>query len=372
VSGGVFEPVPPEQTEPLPQITAPLRPSPPAPPPKPAPPVAPSPPPAPEPDTGGAPGLDKLALILLLIAFVLAAKAFTDFFNWLFRTVLGPLWPKTGSRTLSSQAVTKAAGSYLGTFASGFDSELGVSFTAQAETVNRAGRLYLELAERILKLAVLVAGLEQRTADAGASRNALRHQVQQTAAQQRATAEQLATTEATTQATIHALGVRVDELQHSVKRLIEPELEQLRGAIPSLEKGAASTWEMLLKHENELGIGAMVGTVAVAMGRLGAGWTQCENTRAVGEQICGSGGNTLRRLLQGSLPALGLLELCSIGRAIVALGASSIVTDALGVFSSGLAILNKCMGATNPAPLPIAPPDVGPLTAWAELPPVNV
>lgn len=371
MSGLEFDPVPPAETEPLPPelvapelvppkrpggVTAPLRPSPPAP---------------PQPDTGGLPGLDKLALILLIIAFVLAAKAFTDFLNWLFRSFLGPLWPRTGSKTVSSQAVTKAAGSYLGTFAQGFDSELGVSFSSQAETVRRAGDMYVAIATRIVKLAAAVAALEQRTAGDAASRNALRHTVQQTQAEQRQTAEQLAAASAATTASLHALRVRVDELQHSVTRLIEPELEALKGAIPELERGASTTWDTLMNHEELLGLGAMIGTVAAATGRLGMDWTRCDSTRELGERICRDGGGTLRNLLDGLLPLIDIAALCGLIRLMAAAGTNREIVDGLGLFSLGIEDLMKCAGASRPRLLTVPALSVGPLTPLAALAPAG-
>src|SRR5215469_14446524 len=123
--------VPPEGGEELPPIIdgatpAPSPPTLPGPAPGPTAPLRPSPPPE-TPDTGSLPGFDKLALLIVILGLVLLAKAFTDFMNWLFRTMLGPLWPRTGSKTLTPTPMTKALGSYLGTFGQGFDSELGVN-----------------------------------------------------------------------------------------------------------------------------------------------------------------------------------------------------------------------------------------------------
>jgi hypothetical protein len=311
-------------------------------------------------------------MLLLILAFVLAAKAFADFMNWLFRTMLGPLWPKTGSRTVSVQPLTKALGSYLGTFAEGFDSEVGVAFSKSGETVGRAGAAYVAIGTRLLRTAQAVATLEGRQASTSLSTSSLRHDVQRQSAQQAQTAAQLATAEAKQAATTEALAGRVDELQQHVTKLIEPELERLRGLIPALEKGATTTWAELGKHEAMLGFDAMTATVALATARLGMSWTQCDNTKQVGENICGGGGSLLRRLLTRSLPRLGLVELCTLGRLIIQAANSRLVKDALGVFSKGLAELNRCMNATTSPPLRVAAPVLPPAQTFAALPPVHV
>lgn len=362
----------PSDTQPLPRIAVPAPPAP-APPEKPA--GAPEPTPEPSPpeiDTGSAPTLDKLALILLIIALILIAKYFTDFLNWLLANTIDRIPGIKSSPKLNHQAVTQALGSYLGAAATTIDPEVGTNFTQMGQTVGRASQAYVSLATRILKTATGLAVVSAAVVGSQTSQNALRHEVQRQGADTAKTAHQLEAQAKQQAAADTGIQARIDQLTHHVTHVLEPELDGLRHAIPELQKGATDTWKVLESHGTALGLEAMVGTVAVAMGTLGAGWTRCDTNRDIGEALCGSNGNTVRNLLHDLMPLIDIALLCSFIKAISAMGKNPVLLDALGVFSIGVEDLLRCTGASLPTPLSLPALSLGPPQAWATLAPVNV
>jgi hypothetical protein len=323
------------------------------------------------PDTTAAPELSKLALLLLVLGLIAIAKAFTDFLNWLFRTMLGPLWPKANSPQLSTKLGTQAISNYLGSFAQGVDSELGVNFARIAETNNMLGQAILAAAVGVQTAAVKLARLEGNAAGVQSAQAALKQAQRQTRADLQRTNTQLQSqAQAQTDAN-HALQTRVDSLTHHIHHVLEPELDGLRSAIPTLERGTAVLEDQVKQHSEALGLAAMTGTVAVAMGRLGAGWTRCETNRNLGEALCGSSNGQVKNLLRDLLPLIDIAALCGFVRLISAMGKNPVLLDALGVFSIGVEDLLRCTGATEAPPLPVPALTLAPPQPWATLAPVH-
>ena len=323
------------------------------------------------PDTTAAPELSKLALLLLVLALVAIAKAFTDLLNWLFRTMLGPLWPKANSPQLSTKLGTQAISSYLGSFAQGVDSELGVNFARMAETNNMLGQAILSAAVGVQTAAVKLARLEGNAAGVQSAQAALKQAQRQTRADLHRTNTQLQAQAQAQTAANHDLPTRVDALTHHIHHVLEPELDGLRAAIPTLEKGVAVVGDQVAQHSEALGLAAMTGTVAVAMGRLGAGWTRCETNRNLGEALCGSSNGQVKNLLRDLLPLIDIAALCGFVRLISAMGKNPVLLDALGVFSIGVEDLLKCTGATRAKPFPFVTEALAPPQPWANLAPVH-
>jgi hypothetical protein len=323
-----------------------------------------------DPDTGALPGLDKLAMIILVLGLVLLANAITSFLNWMLRAA----WPGSGSRAKQLQpvATTKALGSYLGTFAHGFDQEVGTSFTQMATTAGLISRAFVSLATRLYHVAEAVSLLESQASANVDATNALRHKVQVQDAAQVQTVKELQAQIDKEDAAERRTERQLHALERYVTTVLEPELERLRKRIPELEQGQVTTTKRVEQHDTMLGLDAMVGTVAAAMAKLGTTYTRCDTNRDLGERICQEGGQGLRNLLRGLIPLVGIAELCALVTAVSAVGNSSLVQDGLGLFTEGIEGLLTCTGATVAPPLPVPPPSLPPLTAWASLTPANV
>jgi hypothetical protein len=116
----------------------------------------------------------------------------------------------------------------------------------------------------------------------------------------------------------------------------------------------------------------MTGTVAVAMGRLGAGWTRCETNQTIGKALCGSNPDNIRKLLRDGLGILGIVEVCSLLKLIAAAGRNPIITGSLGLLSTGIEDLLKCTGASLAPPLETPQAALAPPSKWALLAPVTL
>lgn len=334
----------------------------------PAPPVQ---PPDEEPDTTALPELSKLALLLLVLAFIAIAKYFTDLMNWMFRTLLGPLWPRTGRKQLNPQTTTQALSNMLGAAAQGVDSELGVNFTRMAETAGLVGTFAFEAAAALQRAAVKIARLEDATAGMQKSQGAIRQRQQATESQLGHAQAQAQAQAAQTHAATHSLQQQIDALTHHVSHVIEPELDGLRHAIPDLEKGTATLWDEVSKHSEALGLAGTVAATATALGRLGAGWTRCETNQLVGKELCNTPPDQVRNLLKGLLPLIDIALLCSFVKLISQMGKNPVLLDALGVFSIGVEDLLRCTGATVHPDLPVPVLNLPPVQPWATLAPVS-
>jgi hypothetical protein len=303
-----------------------------------------------EPDTGALPGLDKLALIILVLGLVLLADAITSFLNWMLRTV----WPGGGGRAKQLQpvAATKALGTYLGTFAAKFDPEVGTNFTQMATTAGLLSRTLVGLATRLYHVAETVSLLQSQASAGVDATNALRHRLQAQGAAQVQTVKELQSQIDREQAIEQATERRLHTLERHVTTVLEPELERLRKRIPDLEKGQATTTERVSQHDTMLGLDAMVATVATAMGKLGTTWTRCDTNRQLGENACRDESGLLKALLANALPILAAGDLC--GMAAVLEGTLKLLQPAMLSFVSVENALIGCRGNDAPPDWPVA------------------
>lgn len=343
-----------------PIVVAPYIPSPPAPP-LPAPPVdTPSPPGEPEPPApplpvppepdvgvpGSAPDLGLIAKLILILGLAALGKALADWFNWLFRRMLGPLWPRSGSPKLNPSDLTQALTSSLGETYEGIDAELGVSFEKLAGLVSRFGRALVQLAGNLNQVAAKTAGLVQHQAgqDAAAASGKAATKTAQRSADQAAAAAAAAGALVTTK-TGH-LEDELHALRQHITHLIEPELEGLRNQIPRLEKGVASLEGEVTRHAESLGLDGLTAGVAIALGRIGADWTTCESTQTLGREICRQGPQFWEKLLTGLIDALAIADLCELS--VLALDAAETMVPVLEGFVDVEMALIGCHGFDAP------------------------
>jgi hypothetical protein len=294
-------------TPPHPPIGLPAPPVTPSPEPGPAP--EPAPAPEPEPTLGQAmPDLGNIAWLLVLLGLIAVAVALVDFFNWLFRSMLGPLWPRSGSKTVTAPKLTQALSNSLGQHFDGLDGELGQSFQKLAQLTTGLGGAILAGEKVSYQIAVKLARVQGHAVRTDATAASARQQAK--AAQATATeARQSAITAAATAAAANqTLQGRLDDLTHHVTRVLEPELEHLRHKIPELEKGAIVTWDEIKKHDLLLGAGAMTAAVAAGLGHLGGSWIRCENNQDLGKKLCGTDPGLLGKVSKNGIEdALALL-----------------------------------------------------------------
>jgi hypothetical protein len=67
-------------------------------------------------------------------------------------------------------------------------------------------------------------------------------------------------------------------------------------------------WKRVRALEKKVGVPVALGVVAVAISRLGLGWTRCNNVRRIGKQLCGLNPSLLDELLLDSVAIFSLLS----------------------------------------------------------------
>jgi hypothetical protein len=255
-------------------------------------------PPEPETDLGeGLPDLNILALLLAALGLAALAKALSDFLNWLNRTFLGRLFRQAGSPQVTPEQITQPLTNALGQQVTPVDSQLGTSFTKLGQLVAQLGTWIKTETQIAATLARKQRALEGHVSASTARANAAGQEAAAAAATAAGAVTKAQTTATAAAQAEHAQGSEIDQLTEHVHHVIEPELEALRHAIPELQKGATATWDELAKHSEALGLAGLTAGVATVLGRLGAGWTTCDNNGALGKAYCGMPGNLMRDLL---------------------------------------------------------------------------
>lgn len=358
----------PPPTEPLdPGITidtAPPEPAPPTEPVAPAPPTVPRPAPGPPVSTGGMPDLDKVAWILLALAALLLALAWTDLINWASRTLFAAL-RRSNPPQLAPHKVGQRLTNYLGNATKDIDPDVGRSFTAAGDTVGALGALQVAITTRVLNLARKTTAIERGTHTTRLAQQAIRARVNAQAAAQYAYQQKASALQTQDRLAIQTDKARLDSYITHVTKVIEPELDNLRHRIPPLEHSQTDLWALIKKHEQLFGATAVAAGVATALRSFGSDWIRCDNNRDIGEATCGTHGNFLKKLLSYKWDILHIAELCLLTTAVEKGAGTEIVTAALIGYSEGMNELAKCTGATFAKPLLISAPELPPLTPWA-------
>lgn len=337
--------------------------------PNPTPAPVPVPVPVPEPGgtsgtLGGLPDLGWLGLLLAVLGLIALAAALTEFFNWLFKTILGPLPGGRQVNALTSKVLTQPLSNALGKAYQGVDGQIGLSFTTLGDLTNQVGQAIAAAEEVIYISAVKLAALAGSTtgvhekADNALSRAKLAQRAAEVVTQQSLIEKHRA------EQAEQQLETHVDVLQHNITHLLEPELDGLRHRIGELERGATTTWDEILKHEELLGASALTAATAFALRRLGADWIQCETNKRIGSAFCGTPGNWLARLLKGALPLLAFSDLCAVLKGASALLNTDAVRGSISLGADGIADLMHCAGAEGADPLNTVYYTPGPITVW--------
>lgn len=314
------------------------------------PPVIPEPPSAPT-SPGALPDLGWLAALIVLFGLIALAKALVDFFNWLFRRMLGPLAKKSNRTPLTTKALLQPLSNHLGTWEQGIDAHLGLSFQKLASIETRIGRAIVAAAQTGYQVAVRVARLEHHSRVQDHVAHAQGQRIASTQHTARHAVTQAETERKRSVAGEHSIQMQVNALTHHVTHVMEPELEQLRHRIPSLEKGATDTWDEIKKHEGMLSIAGITALTAVALEKLGGSWIRCEANQLLGRANCGGNSDLMRRILANAIPALAAADLCGAAEGVTAL--ASTMQPALMAFVDVEFALIGCHGATAPGPVPL-------------------
>lgn len=327
----------------------------PGPAPEPTPEPGPAPPPEPVPPHEGGgdslPGLGDIASLLVLLGLILLGAALADALNKIARTLLGPLWPRTGGKSLTPEQLTQTISSSLGNAFEGIDAELGLAFQQMATTTSRIGAAIVNAEAAIYRVATTVAGHSatlSRVQTAGAAATAKATSAAAVAAEALTAAH--SGSEAA-KARESALELELGRISTHITHVIEPELERMRHAIPELEKGATTAWDTLKQHSEQLGIAGVTAMVAAGLSRLGGSWIRCETNQLVGEALCGSDSNLIRKLLSGLLDALAIADLCEL--AVLLMDAAEGMVPLLEGFVDVEMALVGCHGFDRPPAIPL-------------------
>ena len=332
--------------------------APPAPSPTPAPPEAPVEPA--EPDQGKSGGkfdLIDLALMLVLLGIIALFVSLTGFFNWLIKQTLGRLFNAAGKPQLSEIQVGQSLSNTLGTQFAGLDAQFGIAFTELGQDIAGIGQAIYNAEQTLFQAVSKLANLEQshvatraKAVQQSGSADVQTTQATFGQAKTKQTADQGLKVADATQQQFQALVKHITEI-------IDPELEALRHRIPQLEKGHESIWDEIARHSDALGIAGVTAGVAAGLAQLGGTWIRCENTKAIGESLCGSNGNLLKDLLSGLIDIAALLDLCALVTLLYDVAESGPVQDILKELTGGIEALLQCRGlaAYDPPTVPAAP-----------------
>lgn len=142
-----------------------------------------------------------------------------------------------------------------------------------------------------------------------------------------------------------AVGV----LEGELGRVIEWDIPKLRARERWLTKSLDRLWHRIRAGEKVIVSTAVVGAVAVALGRLGLGWLRCSSFKSLGRKIGCGGFAALDDLLFGAVTALAVTDICEFAAAatVVAEAIEPLLIELVDVENA----LVGCHGATKPPDL---------------------
>ena len=111
---------------------------------------------------------------------------------------------------------------------------------------------------------------------------------------------------------------RLRTAEREVGHVIAHDLPRLRAADRTLTRDVTALGKWVRAHTLEAGTLAFAGAVALALGRLGIGWTRCSNVGKLGKNVCGMNPALLESLLADSLLVVGSLSLVEFAHEMVA------------------------------------------------------
>jgi hypothetical protein len=298
------------------------------------------------------PDLIVLAGIIAALGLVSIIAALAHFLSWLIRFVLGPLWTRVGSPTITTQKLAQPLSNALGTYYTNADQNIGLSFNKLAGMTSQVGQAILAVEYSVFAVATRAAALTGHTSAHAPKTNVALQTARQARTAAAQTALQLRLDHQAALDRAKGLDARLQALETHVTTLIQPELDGLRHLIPNLEKGVTTAWDEIVKHGEALGLAAMTATTATALARLGAGYVACEANQLLGQATCRQGPNRVKQLLEGLFDIAALLDLCQLVNLIATAAESPEVTSVFTTLTGGIQDLIDCRGIALAAPLP--------------------
>ena len=300
------------------------------------PPTIPAPPEQAPPSGGGGGGLGDaatLALFLIILGLIAAAAYVANIANDFKRFMFGRLPKRVQPPDITPVQATQIISGRLGQAYTGIDAQIATGLAEIEQTASGIGNALVQAERRIHRLAQALAtsaGLAATQAGNVSHAQATAHTASQSAAQ--ASAAAAAETARAKHAEAH-LQQQVTAEPSYVHRLLEPELDALRHRVHTLERGAASTWDEIEKHEELFGAAAVTAAVGFGLNRLGGGWIRCEANQLLGKAACEAGpdaaSNLLSLLVAGGV-LLNLREFVKLEQAVVR-PTTEVVAGLLGV-----------------------------------------
>lgn len=149
---------------------------------------------------------------------------------------------------------------------------------------------------------------------------------------------------------------RIRSLDHTLDRVVLPDIAGLRARTRSLLDRLDNLWERVRKLDKLLGTAAFAEAVAVALAALGASWITCRNWKRIGRNVCGMPTQLLDDLLGLIVDLIILENICSL-IPLLETAASDVGTplvEALTVVGAGLCSGNQAPALlTGPASQPV-------------------
>ena len=325
-------------------IPGPPAPSPPETPPAPVPEPAPLPP-----STGGAGDLSNIAWILLALAFLLLAIAWTNLINWSMRSIWSVFRRGSTAPQLDPHKTAQGLSNWIGNAVKGIDPEVGYGFTASGKTVGLLGDVLMRLHVRVRTLAAKTGAIERATNSTAAAQAAIRGQLHDQSASITGLQTTTAAVEASAKAQAASAEARLHALETYQHAVLEPELERLRANIPELQRGQIDTKKRVDNHDSLLTDTATLAGVAAALGTLGGSWIRCDNNGRLGAAQCGLPENLLKDLLALlaviGLGTFSLVELAEWEKTII--GDARGATEAFWRWSGKARATSHSLGSTG-------------------------
>lgn len=261
--------------------------------------------------------LMRVSGLVVVLGVVFAVDALTRAF---FGTVSGTLgWVPYLNRVIQQpiHSIQKKVSSYLGGLESHIDASMGGYLHALADGIGRlasgeaeAGWAAWAIAKSLRALRYTVHALPSP----GKVVTITKTVYVQTKA---ATAKAAKATAVAVRAAPASLVRKVEAVAGAIEGVIEWDLPRLRERTRAAEQEIGRLWRYVRKRAVPIGIGAGVGAIAFALGRLGLGWLRCSRVGKAGRSICGMDQGLLESLLADSLLIVGSLSLVEFAREMV-------------------------------------------------------
>lgn len=148
-------------------------------------------------------------------------------------------------------------------------------------------------------------------------------------------------------AVVHRVGALAGELEH----VIEWDIPRLRARDRAISERLDKAWHWIRSHPLALPTTIAAGAVAVALGRLGAGWIRCRNWNRIGRHVCRLPLGLIEDILAASVVGFAVADLCDFAHLAETI-AEQFVPELLALVDIENALLG-CHGATAAPALPI-------------------